>query len=163
LAEDPIKTLVIGDNYSGGDSVIKSIGSSPKPNQVNNDNVARGTLTWPKLKPIVKVLGTSACMKPINIANAKLTSANHCGGGDSAKRIKIANAKLTSAKHCGGGGDSANRIKIVNAKSTSAKHCGGGDSASSVAGDDSMAHSTDADACLPFWVMKTDGRPPPLD
>jgi hypothetical protein len=171
LAEDPIgndigvnngvNPLVIGDDYGGSDSVIKPTGSSPKPNQVNNDNVAEGTLAWPKLKPIVKVIGTSAWLKPINIANVRSTSAKHCGGGeDSANRIKIANAKSTSAKHYGGGDDSANRFNIANAKSTSAKHCGGGNSPSSVAGDNGMAHSTDADACLPFWVMKTDGRPP---
>jgi hypothetical protein len=200
------KSLVIGDDYGGRDSVIKPIGSSLKPNQVNNDNVAKGILAWPKLKPIFKVLGTSSWLKPINISNAKSTSAkncggggdganrinistakstsaNHGGGGDSANRIKIANAKSTLAKHRGGGGDSANRIKIANVKSTLAKHCGdgdddsarminianakstsakhygGGDSASSVAGDNGMAHSTDVDACLPVWAMKTDAPP----
>jgi hypothetical protein len=138
-----VKPLVIGDDYGGGDSVIKPIGSSPKPNQVNNGNVAKGTLVGPKLKPIVKVLGTSTWLKPINIANAKSTSANRInissaksnlanqcgGGGDSANRIRIASAKSTSPKHHTqpkhGGGDSANRIYIASAKSTSAKQCGG--------------------------------------
>jgi hypothetical protein len=273
--DNGVKHLVIGDGYGGG-SVIKPFCSSPQPNQVNNDNVAKCTLAWPKLKPIDKVIGTTAWRKTIDIVNARLTPAKHCGGGgdsanrinianskststthcgcggdsanrinianaksisvkhcggvgdsanrinianakttstkhcdggddsanrinianskstsvkhygsgDSAHRITIANAKSTSAKHCGGGGDSANRISIVYAKSTSAKHCGGGgdsanminiansrstsakhygdgDSASSVAGDNGMAHLTDVDACLPFWVMKTGGRPPP--
>jgi hypothetical protein len=248
--------LVIRDDYGGGDSVIpinndngvgtpawpkpinkdngggtKRIGSSPKPTQVNNDNVAKSTLAWLKQKPIVKVLGTSAWLKPINnakptsakhcggvcnianrINNAKATSAKHCGGGsDSANMINIANAQHTTTKHYGGSGDSANRIN--NAKPTSANHYGGGDSAdrinnakptsakhyggisdmanrinnakptsakhygsgsanrdngggadsSSVAGDNSMTNSTDVDACLPFWMMKTDAPPTELN
>jgi hypothetical protein len=98
--------------------------------------------------------------KRVKIASAKSTSAKHCGvGGHSAKRINISSAKSTSSKHCGSG-DSASRINIVSANSTSSKHCGGGDSASFVAGDKGVAHSTNVDTCLPFWVMKTDGRPP---
>jgi hypothetical protein len=158
LVEDPIgngidayhdngvKPLVIGYDYEGRDSVIKPIGSSPKLDQANNGNVAKGTLLGPKLMTIVKVLGTLAWLKPIKIANAKSTSANRInissakstsakqygGDGDSVNIIMIARSKSTSprqAKQCDGVCDSANMIRIASVKSPLANQCGGGDSA----------------------------------
>jgi hypothetical protein len=225
------------NNYNGGGANPAGSSSWPKPNQLNNDNgVTKGTYVWPKPKPIVKVIGTSAWPKPINnehvvvkgtsvwpkpkpinndnivakgttvwpktkhdngVAKGKSvwlkpkpnnndncggarsfgTSANRInnynakptpakqydsGGGGSAKRINNDNdkgANPTSANHYGGGGGSANRINndIDGAKPTSSQQLdnGGGADSSHVAGD-GMADLTDVDACLPFWVMKTD-------